>query len=93
MATCDCLSAQRQQRSGLGIEDQRFLIRQFAFTASPIIVAKFVEYESGKGADAIDRRPQLAAALAAAKASKCCLVVSKLDRLSRDVASVTGLMI
>jgi DNA invertase Pin-like site-specific DNA recombinase len=38
------------------------------------------------------RRPRLAAALAAAKASKCSIVVSKLDRLSRDVAFVAGLM-
>src|SRR5215213_121967 len=48
--------------------------------------------ETGKGADALDRRPQLAAALAAAKSAKCCVVVSKLDRLSRDVAFVAGLM-
>jgi DNA invertase Pin-like site-specific DNA recombinase len=45
-----------------------------------------------KGADALDRRPQLAAALAAAKAAKCSVVVAKLDRLSRDVAFVSGLM-
>src|SRR4029077_2762563 len=38
------------------------------------------------------RRPQLAAALAAAKAAKCSVIVSKLDRLSRDVAFVSGLM-
>ena len=38
------------------------------------------------------RRPQLAAALASAKAAKCCVLVSKLDRLSRDVAFVAGLM-
>jgi DNA invertase Pin-like site-specific DNA recombinase len=41
---------------------------------------------AGKGADALDRRPQLAAALAAARAAKCSVLVSKLDRLSRDVA-------
>jgi len=29
------------------------------------IIAEFVEAETGKGADALDRRPQLAAALAA----------------------------
>jgi hypothetical protein len=45
-----------------------------------------------QGADALDRRPRLAADLAAAKASKCSIVVSKLDRLSRDVAFVAGLM-
>src|SRR5206468_10634316 len=56
------------------------------------IVAEFVEIETGKGADALDRRPQLAAALAAARTAKCSVVVSKLDRLSRDVAFVSGLM-
>jgi hypothetical protein len=45
-----------------------------------------------KGSDALDRRPQLRAALAAAKAAKCSVLVSKLDRLSRDVAFVSGLM-
>jgi DNA invertase Pin-like site-specific DNA recombinase len=34
----------------------------------------------------------LAAALATAKSAKCAVVVSKLDRLSRDVAFVSGLM-
>jgi DNA invertase Pin-like site-specific DNA recombinase len=52
----------------------------------------YTEAETGKGADALDRRPQLAAALAAARKSKCSIVVSKLDRLSRDVAFVAGLM-
>ena len=47
---------------------------------------------TARGADALDRRPQLAAALAAAKAAKCSVLVSKLDRLSRDVAFVSGLM-
>jgi len=48
--------------------------------------------ESGKGADAIDRRPHLAAALTSAKSAKCSAVVWKLDRLSGDVAFVSGLM-
>src|SRR5438045_1757541 len=41
---------------------------------------------------ALDRRAQLAAALAAARSAKGCVLVSKLDRLSRDVAFVAGLM-
>jgi hypothetical protein len=56
------------------------------------IVAEFVEAETGKGADALDRRPQLAAALATARSAKCAVLVSKLDRLSRDVAFVSRLM-
>ena len=50
------------------------------------------EVETGKGADALDRRPQLAAALDRAKAFRCPVVVSKLDRLSRDVAFISSLM-
>lgn len=56
------------------------------------ILGEYTEAETGKGADALDRRPQLAAALAAARKAKCSIVVSKLDRLSRDVAFVSGLM-
>jgi DNA invertase Pin-like site-specific DNA recombinase len=50
------------------------------------------EAETAKGADALERRPQRAAALTAAKATKCSVVVAKLDRLSRDVAFEAGLM-
>src|SRR3981189_3399101 len=86
------VSTRQQQRSGLGIDAQRAAIERFAATESLSIAAEFVEFESGKGADALERRPQLAAALAAAKSSKCSVVVAKLDRLSRDVAFVSGLM-
>jgi len=86
------VSTRQQQRSGLGIDAQRAAIERFAATESLSISAEFVEFESGKGADALERRPQLAAALAAAKAMKCSVVVAKLDRLSRDVAFVAGLM-
>jgi DNA invertase Pin-like site-specific DNA recombinase len=86
------VSTRQQQRSGLGIDAQRTAIERFAATESLSISAEFVEFESGKGADALERRPQLAAALAAAKAKKCSVVVAKLDRLSRDVAFVAGLM-
>jgi DNA invertase Pin-like site-specific DNA recombinase len=86
------VSTRQQQRSGLGIEAQRATVSRFAEADGLTIIAEYVEAETGKGADVLDRRPQLAAALAAAKASKCCVLVSKLDRLSRDVAFVAGLM-
>ena len=88
---CLRVSTLRQQRSGLGIEAQRAAIQHFAEAEGMILIGEFVEAETGKGADALDRRPQLAAALAAAKAARCSVVVSKLDRLSRDVAFVSGL--
>src|SRR5437764_11526877 len=86
------VSTQRQHRSGLGLDAQRAAIERFAATESVQIAAEYVEAETGKGSDALGRRPQFAAALASAKAAKCCVVVSKLDRLSRDVAFVAGLM-
>jgi DNA invertase Pin-like site-specific DNA recombinase len=86
------VSTQQQHRSGLGIEAQRAAVTRFGEAEGITIVGEFVEAETGKGADALDRRPQLAAALAAARRAKCCVVVSKLDRLSRDVAFVSGLM-
>src|SRR3982075_2151991 len=86
------VSTQQQHRSGLGIEAQRAAIARFAEAEDIQIIREFVEAETGKGADALDRRPQLAAALARARAVKCSVLVSKLDRLSRDVAFVSGLM-
>jgi DNA invertase Pin-like site-specific DNA recombinase len=53
----------------------------------------FQEVETGKGADALNRRPQLAAALKAAKKLKSPIIVAKLDRLSRDVHFISGLMV
>jgi DNA invertase Pin-like site-specific DNA recombinase len=48
--------------------------------------------ENAKGADALDRRPQLKAALAAVRKLRCHVAVAKLDRLSRDVHFISGLM-
>src|SRR5258708_2661636 len=84
------VSTQRQQRSGLKPSAPQS--SSLSPNESLAISAEFVEFESGKGAAALDRRPQLAAALAAAKVAKCSVIVAKLDRLSRDVAFVAGLM-
>jgi len=86
------VSTQKQGRSGLGIQAQREAIARFAEAEGYTIAAERVEVETGKGADAIDRRPELAAALGQAKKLRCPVLVAKLDRLSRDVAFVSGLM-
>ena len=70
------VSTRQQRRSGLGIEAQRTTIQQFVASELLAISAEFVGFESGKGADALDRRPQLAAALAAAKVAKCSVIVA-----------------
>jgi DNA invertase Pin-like site-specific DNA recombinase len=86
------VSTSRQGRTGLGIEAQRQTLRQFATAEGLELGREFVEVETGKGSDALDRRPQLKAALAAAKKLKCPVAVAKLDRLSRDVHFISGLM-
>jgi DNA invertase Pin-like site-specific DNA recombinase len=86
------VSTQKQGTSGLGLEVQSEAIRRFAEAEGRRVVETFTEVETGKGADALDRRPQLAAAIRAARKAKCPVVVSKLDRLSRDVHFISGLM-
>lgn len=86
------VSTDKQGRSGLGIEAQRAAIVAFADANGFVVVAEHEEHETGKGSDALERRPELAAALAAARRLRCSIVVAKLDRLSRDVAFIAGLM-
>jgi DNA invertase Pin-like site-specific DNA recombinase len=86
------ISTGRQGRSGLGLDAQRDALTRFAEAEAFELVNVFVEVETGKGADALDRRPQLAAALNEARRRRCWVVVAKLDRLSRDVHFVSGLM-
>jgi DNA invertase Pin-like site-specific DNA recombinase len=86
------VSTSGQGKSGLGLEAQRAAVARFAADEGCEIVAEYVEIESGKGADALSRRPSLAAALADARRLRCSVVVAKLDRLSRDVHFISGLM-
>src|ERR1700692_3985999 len=86
------VSTSQQGRSGLGIEAQRHTLSQFVQAEGFEVTREFVEVETGKGSDAMDRRPQLKAALAAARKHRCHVAVAKLDRLSRDVHFISGLM-
>jgi DNA invertase Pin-like site-specific DNA recombinase len=86
------VSTQRQGRSGLGLEAQREAVARFAATEGFTVLSEHEEVETGKGADALEQRPHLAAALAEARRRKCPVIVAKLDRLSRDVAFIAGLM-
>ncbi|WP_159351041.1 recombinase family protein [Roseomonas harenae] len=87
------VSTERQGRSGLGLDAQRERCAAFAVGNGMMLVEEFTEVETGKGSDALDRRPQLAAALAAARRLRCPVLVAKLDRLSRDVHFIAGLMV
>jgi len=86
------VSTSAQGKSGLGIEAQRNALAHFATAEGYEVAREFVEVETGKGSDALDRRPKLKAALAAARKLKCHVGVAKLDRLSRDVHFISGLM-
>ena len=86
------VSTDKQGKSGLGIEAQRDAVARFIAAEGCEMLGEYAEVETGKGADALDRRPQLAAALAAARKAKAAVVVAKLDRLSRDVHFISGLM-
>lgn len=87
------VSTARQGKSGLGLEAQRSAMALFADAHGLGIVAEFVEVETGKGHDALERRPKLKAALAEAKRRRCPVLVSKLCRLGRDVHFISGLMV
>lgn len=87
------VSTAAQGRSGLGLEAQRAAVHAFAKAEGFEVVAEFTETESGKGADALARRPRLALALKHAKRLKASVCVAKLDRLSRDVAFIASLMV
>ena len=86
------VSTQKQGQSGLGLEGQQVAIARFCAAEGYEVAQTFTEIETAKGADALDRRPQLKAALKRALAYRCSIIVAKLDRLSRDVHFISGLM-
>ncbi len=65
------VSTSQQGRSGLGIEAQKEALGRFAATEGFTLGRIFVEVETGKGSDALERRPQLAAALNEARRQRC----------------------
>ncbi|HEX7820950.1 MAG TPA: recombinase family protein [Sphingobium sp.] len=81
------VSTAEQGRSGLGLEAQRDAVTKLCQGRGWEIIAEFTEVESGKRND----RAQLNAALHRAKVTGATLVISKLDRLSRNIAFITAL--
>ncbi|MEI9429208.1 recombinase family protein [Mesorhizobium sp. Cs1299R1N3] len=81
------VSTKKQARSGLGLDAQQQMVRQFAATHGSL-VAEFVEVESGKN----DRRIELAKAINAAKKAGASLLIARLDRFSRRVSFIATMM-
>ncbi len=75
------VSTKMQGNSGLGLEAQRTTVQKFV-GCTDCIIQEFTEIESGKKVNRIE----LNKAIEAAKQNNCTLIVSKLDRLSRNAA-------
>ena len=86
------VSTQEQGRSGLGLAAQRQEIEAFALREGFAVSSWHQDVQTGAGADALLLRPGLATALKEAKVARCPLIVSRLDRLSRNVHFISGLM-
>ena len=83
------VSTARQGQSGLGLEAQRTAVVDWLNGGSHELIAEFTEVETGTSKK---HRPELAAAITAAKKAGATLVIAKLDRLARNVAFVSKLM-
>ena len=86
------VSTREQGRSGLGLAAQRFDIEEFGKREGFSVKSWYQDVQTGAGADALLLRPGLATALKEAKSARFPLIVSRLDRLSRNVHFITGLM-
>lgn len=79
-------STVKQEISGLGVEAQREIIRNYLKDRKTI--AEYIETESGRKSD----RPKLTEALELCRKTNSVLIVAKLDRLSRNVAFTSKLL-
>lgn len=86
------VSTAKQGQSGLGLEAQQAAVAAYLNGGAWELIAEFQEIETGKGSDALAKRPQLRAALDACRKHGATLIIAKLDRLARNVHFVSGLM-
>src|ERR1700694_134411 len=86
------VSTREQGRRGFSLETQRRDIEAFGAREGFTAKSWYQDVQTGGGADALQLRPGLAAALREAKLRRCPLIVSRLDRLSRNVHFISGLM-
>lgn len=81
------VSTTKQEISGLGLAAQKEMVRKYLDGGSWEVLNEFKEIESGKK----DNRPELLKAIKLCQLKNAKLVVSKLDRLSRDIHFITSL--
>lgn len=81
------VSTAKQGKSGLGLEAQKETVRAFVEKEGELI-GEYVEVQSGRK----DNREQLWKAIRAAKEQKAKIVIARLDRFSRKVSFISGIM-
>ena len=81
------VSTASQGRSGLGLAAQRTKVAEFLEIGDEV-VAEYVEVQSGKS----DTRNELWRAIAHAKKRSAKILIAKLDRFSRKVSFIAGIM-
>lgn len=81
------VSTERQGRSGLGLDAQRSMVERF-LQPTDRVSAEFTEVESGKN----DKRPELWKAITLVKKTRAKLLIPKLDRFSRKVSFISGII-
>lgn len=86
------VSTQKQGLSGLGLEAQEYEVLNHLKKTNSELMAAFTEIETGKGANALEKRPQLRKAIELCRKQGACLIIAKLDRLARNVHFVSGLL-
>ncbi len=82
------VSTQRQGQSGLGLESQQSVVTDYVNRREGTLLHQYTEVESGKKSN----RAELAKALQHCQLTNSTLIVSKLDRLSRDLHFLSSVM-
>lgn len=81
------VSTAKQGKSGLGLEAQKETVRTFIQKDGELI-GEYVEVQSGRK----DNREELWKAIRVAKEQKAKIVIARLDRFSRRVSFIAGIM-
>lgn len=86
------VSTTKQGSSGLGLDAQKDAVNRYLNGGGWELLQEFTEVETGKGSNALSKRPHLKAAIEFARKNKAKLLIAKLDRLARNVHFISTLM-
>jgi DNA invertase Pin-like site-specific DNA recombinase len=85
------VSSQKQNELGHSLAVQQEITQRFCAQNNLTVIETYIEVERA-WRTRIDQRPQLVQAIAHAKATASKIIISRLDRLARNVSVVTGLI-